>query len=202
MVASTKKRILDSALRAFAEKGYHATKVPDIAKSAGVSPGTIYQHYRNKLDIFSSVIDDILGALDTALDDEALDASETVEEYLEQMERIETKLFALLAEHPFATEIVFYQALGIDEEINKRVRAAFDILALYTESYLRHGVKKGFLRPDLRVRESAILVNAVTFEAAGRVVQEGVRADAVESWRDALVKLLMQGMVVRAEEPS
>lgn len=195
-----RRRILDSAYQVFAEKGYHASRVTDIAESAGVSCGTVYQHYRNKLDIFSNVIEDIMGAVDVALNDEAPDASETLEEYQAQIERIGSKLFALLTQHPFATEIVFYQALGIDEEINKRVRAAFDILALYTESYLRHGVKKGFLRPDLRVRESAILVNAVTFEAAGRLVQDGSRADGVETWLDALIKLVMQGMLARPRE--
>ncbi len=197
MVDSTRRRILDSAYQVFAEKGYHATRVTDIAEKAGVSCGAVYQYYRNKLDIFSSVIEDIMGAVDLALQDEAPDASETLEEYLAQIRRIGTKLFTLLTEHPFAPEIVFYQSLGIDEEINRRVRAAFDILALYTESYLRHGVKKGFLRRDLRVRESAILVNAITYEAAGRIVQEGNRPGALEMWMETLITLVMDGMLKR-----
>jgi len=46
----TKKRemIVESAMRLFAEKGYDATPVSEIAATAGVSEGAIFRHFKNK----------------------------------------------------------------------------------------------------------------------------------------------------------
>lgn len=42
------ERILSAALELFARRGYQATAVPDIAKSAGVATGTIYRYFDTK----------------------------------------------------------------------------------------------------------------------------------------------------------
>lgn len=65
-------RITDAAVRVFAERGYHNTRVHDIAEAAGVADGTIYLYFRNKEDILLSVfereMDALLGGLTAALD--------------------------------------------------------------------------------------------------------------------------------------
>jgi len=43
-----KKRILEAATTIIAQKGYHGTKVSDIAKLAEVADGTIYLYFKNK----------------------------------------------------------------------------------------------------------------------------------------------------------
>lgn len=45
-----------ASLRVFARKGYMDTKICDISESAGVSVGNIYRYYKNKEEIFNSVI--------------------------------------------------------------------------------------------------------------------------------------------------
>lgn len=47
--------ILLAAARLFAERGYEATSVRDIAAAVGVRPGSIYHHYPSKEDLFVSV---------------------------------------------------------------------------------------------------------------------------------------------------
>lgn len=47
--------ILLAAARLFAERGYEATSVRDIAAAVGVRPGSIYHHYASKEDLFVSV---------------------------------------------------------------------------------------------------------------------------------------------------
>jgi TetR/AcrR family fatty acid metabolism transcriptional regulator len=47
--ASDKRaRILDAAVRVFARKGFHATRVSEVAKAAGVADGTIYLYFKSK----------------------------------------------------------------------------------------------------------------------------------------------------------
>jgi AcrR family transcriptional regulator len=48
--------ILDAAFRAFASYGYRRTTMDDIAQGVGISRSALYLHYRNKEDIFKSLV--------------------------------------------------------------------------------------------------------------------------------------------------
>ncbi|MBM7585178.1 AcrR family transcriptional regulator [Bacillus pakistanensis] len=50
------KKILESAIEIFAEKGYSATSTNEIAKKAGVAEGTIFRHYKTKKDLLLSIV--------------------------------------------------------------------------------------------------------------------------------------------------
>ncbi len=50
------EEITAAALEAFAEKGYAATRVDDVAKRAGVSKGLLYLYFETKEDLFKAVI--------------------------------------------------------------------------------------------------------------------------------------------------
>ena len=53
---NTKEEILETALKLFAQNGYEATSVSDIAEKIGISKGALYKHYHNKRDIFESIL--------------------------------------------------------------------------------------------------------------------------------------------------
>lgn len=53
--AETARRILDVATTHFAEHGFAAASVEDIARSAGVTRGAVYHHYASKTGLFSAV---------------------------------------------------------------------------------------------------------------------------------------------------
>ena len=55
-MSGTKEKILLFSLRLFAEKGYEAVSVSDIAEKLGVTKGALYKHYKNKRDIFDSIV--------------------------------------------------------------------------------------------------------------------------------------------------
>lgn len=48
-------RVLEAALKLFAERGYAATSVRDVAAAAGVKPATIYAHYPSKEHILAEL---------------------------------------------------------------------------------------------------------------------------------------------------
>jgi AcrR family transcriptional regulator len=51
-----RKQILDAALVAFGEKGFHGSNVSDVAAQAGVSQGTIYWYFESKEELISAAI--------------------------------------------------------------------------------------------------------------------------------------------------
>ena len=53
---STRERILQTALRLFAQDGYEAVSVSAIAGELGMTKGALYRHYKNKRDILESIV--------------------------------------------------------------------------------------------------------------------------------------------------
>ena len=54
------QEIADAAFAAFAEKGYAATRIDDVAKRAGVSKGLTYLYYKTKEDLFKAVVKNVV----------------------------------------------------------------------------------------------------------------------------------------------
>lgn len=55
-MSDTKKKILLTALNLFAQNGYEAVSTGTIAGELGITKGALYKHYKNKRDIFDSII--------------------------------------------------------------------------------------------------------------------------------------------------
>jgi AcrR family transcriptional regulator len=53
-----KEKILEAALKLFAENGYHKTSISQIAKMAGVSKGLTYNYFNSKEELLLFIIDD------------------------------------------------------------------------------------------------------------------------------------------------
>ncbi len=51
-------RILQAAVKVFARSGFHATRVSDVAKAAGVADGTIYLYFKSKEELLFSLFQD------------------------------------------------------------------------------------------------------------------------------------------------
>ena len=54
---TTKQKILNEALTLFAEKGYSAVYVGEIADAVGIKTPSLYKHYKSKQDIFNSCVE-------------------------------------------------------------------------------------------------------------------------------------------------
>ncbi|MBZ0237421.1 MAG: TetR/AcrR family transcriptional regulator, partial [Deltaproteobacteria bacterium] len=61
--AETRERLKEAARACFAERGYAATQVGDIARRAKVAHGTFYVHFPGKEEL----TDELLGELNQAL---------------------------------------------------------------------------------------------------------------------------------------
>lgn len=55
--------ILETALKVFAEKGFHETSIQDICREAEISVGSIYFYFPNKEEVFETIYCEILNSL-------------------------------------------------------------------------------------------------------------------------------------------
>lgn len=54
---STKEKILAAALEMFSVDGYTAVSIRDIGRAVGIKESSIYYHFRNKEDIFQTILE-------------------------------------------------------------------------------------------------------------------------------------------------
>ena len=59
-VPNRKKMIIAAAGQVFAQKGYAATKIIEVAQAASVGKGTIYEYFRSKEELFFAVFEDTM----------------------------------------------------------------------------------------------------------------------------------------------
>lgn len=54
----TKREIIEKALELFAERGYDAVSVGEIASAVGIKAPSLYNHYKSKQAIFEAIVED------------------------------------------------------------------------------------------------------------------------------------------------
>jgi AcrR family transcriptional regulator len=57
-VEDRRRQILDAAVRAFAERGYEACRVGDVATEAGVAYGLVYHYFHSKEELLETIFRD------------------------------------------------------------------------------------------------------------------------------------------------
>ena len=60
--AETKKKILDSAMEEFLDKGFMSASLRTIAANAGLTTGAMYRHFKDKDALFCALVDDAIDA--------------------------------------------------------------------------------------------------------------------------------------------
>jgi len=71
--AASRARILDAARTLFAERGFFACRVSDVARRAGMSPGNVYWHFDSKEAILREILAEGFGMIE-AMTAEVADA--------------------------------------------------------------------------------------------------------------------------------
>jgi AcrR family transcriptional regulator len=56
-LTGTKKIIFEVAVELFSQRGYDGVSIREIARGAGIKESSIYNHFKNKEDIFNCILD-------------------------------------------------------------------------------------------------------------------------------------------------
>ncbi|MBF0099435.1 MAG: TetR/AcrR family transcriptional regulator [Desulfobacterales bacterium] len=198
-VAERRTQILSAALDVFAEKGYHSTKISDIAEKLNMGHGTFYRYFKNKLDIFSSVIDEIIIGIKEALGDEDPERSNTIEEYQEQIQRIGDRLFDFFMKDNRLGQVIFYENLRIDPELHKKTNNAIEQINEFTKQYLINGVKKKFLNQHIDTTILAKAINSMIFASIKDFLESEKSEEICQRWTDTIALLQMKGIAASSK---
>ncbi|GAB3913788.1 TetR/AcrR family transcriptional regulator [Kibdelosporangium lantanae] len=186
--------IINAAFDCFADLGYHAAGISDIAARLGIGHGTFYRYFQNKRDIVDHVIDDLVTRIMTALTAEnAPDAVSTLDAYRAQTERIGDSLARIFADDPRVPRLLLLEAAGIDKAMADRVLEFLNTATALTAAYLSHGVELGYLRPDLDVENTARAINGMIM-AGALASLDAPTADQQRQFSEAVRRLMYDGI--------
>lgn len=107
-----RREILDVALRAFSQRGYHATSMNDIADALGMTKPVVYQHFDSKRALYLELLRDVGQDLVTAVTKAAAGTSDP----REQTERGMVAYFRWVHENRPAFSLLFESSERVDEE--------------------------------------------------------------------------------------
>lgn len=106
----SRKKILDAAFELFATRGYHNTSVSQIAKTAGVAKGLIYNYFETKEDLIRGVVHDLM-----AQGDDIVGEMLKIEAPQAQMKFLIEFSFRYIIEQEHTTQLMTSLALQLDE---------------------------------------------------------------------------------------
>ncbi len=107
---ASRTRLLETAARLFAEKGYQKTKISDIVKAAGLTQAAFYLYFPSKEAIFAELVDDFRMNLhslaETAKKVTPLVPAEVPRQVVNNLKQV----FAYLSTNPELTKIAWYES--------------------------------------------------------------------------------------------
>lgn len=192
-----RKAILEAASKLFAEHGYHQVTVAQIADAIGMGLGTFYRYFKNKLDVFHSVIEGVLNEVAQRVLAEVPTESTSLPEYRAQVERIGMSLFEAFGSNRRLARLLFVEAPGIDSALNATLLESVIFFGQLTQAYLENGVSRGFLRKDLDAETTGLAINAMIFEGGRHIALAPRVAVAQARWSKAIISLMFSGMPAR-----
>ena len=127
-----RKEIMDAAVKFFAEKGFNATTLEEIAGTAEFGKGTLYNYFQGKEEIYRAIIDDIVANNEELIkkaDANSTSCIEFIENYTKDLFNycLENKYAVLLFIREIARLDKYYQDMNHQElmEKHEKIRELF-----------------------------------------------------------------------------
>lgn len=153
---SSREKLLRAANALFAVKGFHGTSTRDLARRARVNETTIFRLFKNKKELYVSVLERNMGASDIEWLQSLLQSSQDDGEVFEALAR---RLQELM--NPEFMRLVFFAALENPDLLRKHFRARtvhfYKLLSQHIQKRIDCGVLKN-LDPDLMGRAFVAMI--------------------------------------------
>jgi AcrR family transcriptional regulator len=186
---SAREKILLAAVQLFAEYGYHAAPLRDIARIAGIQAASIYYHYTSKQALLIEIMETYMQRLNANL-----------ERILREQNDPQQCLRAAIANHirlhtSYKSEffIIDTEIRALEGENRTRIISLRDRYEYLLQELLRDGMERGvFRQSDVKVTSYAIIAMctevATWFRPNGRL--------SVQQVIDIYTQIITQGLLV------
>jgi len=176
--------ILRAARRRFAEDGFEATKLSDVAKDAGVAVGTIYLRYESKGALLGGVLQEVEGSFRDVMSTQEIRSLSFPERFLAIVEAI----LATAGRHDDLAQLMSLAAFARQVEDPDA-----ETLLTAIQAHIADGIDRAELRDDIDLPMAARMAHGMV-EGAMREMMTRPSRDAALAARqiaDAYARWLM-----------
>lgn len=133
----TKRKIFETSMKLFAEKGYDATSIEEITATVGVAKGTLYYHFSSKEEIFNFLVEEGVKLLKNSI---AI-KTDKLSNSLDKIRAIILIQIKILVKYESFMTIILSQIWGSDSRSIMCRNHVFDYIRMI-EEIVEEGIKK------------------------------------------------------------
>ncbi|HWK24820.1 MAG TPA: TetR/AcrR family transcriptional regulator [Ureibacillus sp.] len=171
------KQIIDAAVIAIAENGYHQAQISKIAKQAGVADGTIYLYFKNKEDILISVFQEKMGVFVESLKE----IIQNGESSTDKLSKMIDNHFNVLAKDRHLATVTQLELRQSNKELRLKINSILKEYLMLLDEILIEGMLKGEFNTTMDVRIARQMVFGTIDETITSWVMNEFRYDLIET---------------------
>ncbi len=134
----TKRKIFETSMKLFAEKGYDATSIEEITATVGVAKGTLYYHFSSKEEIFNFLIEEGIKLMQNSIDIKTA----KFPNYIDKIKAIVLIQIKVVMKYEDLITILLSQFWGNETRNQKCKKHIFEYISKI-EEIVEEGIKKG-----------------------------------------------------------
>ncbi len=151
-----KNQILDCSKKIFSEKGYYETYVEEVIKEARVGKGTFYRYFKNKEDLFISVLIKFLNEWEEFA---SIDIVEFKRDNINDLfMTLISRSFKFFQDNEELCNIYLRVGPGLNNIFEPYLVRFEQQMLNYIILYLQEGIKLGIIKQDLDIELAANMV--------------------------------------------
>lgn len=136
----TKRKIFETSMQLFAQKGYDATSIEEITATVGVAKGTLYYHFSSKEEIFNFLVEEGMKLLRNSIEIK----TEKLDNSLDKIRAVILIQIKILVKYEAFVTILLSQIWG-KEPRNVNCRTQLLGCIEVVEKIIKDGIEKGEL---------------------------------------------------------
>ncbi len=137
----TKRKIFETSMKLFAEKGYDATSIEDITETVGVAKGTLYYHFTSKEEIFDFLVEEGIKLLQNSVDIKTAKYTN----YLDKIKAIVLIQIKIVNKYENLINIILTQLWGKEKRNQKCQKLIYNYIDKIEET-VKIGISKGQIK--------------------------------------------------------
>lgn len=191
--ARTRLKVLEAARNLFAERGYDAATIRDIAKGAGMSTGAVFANFQDKAELFEAVFAEEMAAMaDDFANGVAIDDMTAA-----RLAGGLTAGYHRALDHLPLMQAMVARSWFQPEDADKRIREFLaPIMATLTET-LQAGIAKGELRQDADVALLARMIWDIYLSNFRRAAYNNADIEELTPLARKQMEVLVAGQLAR-----
>ncbi|MCK8824142.1 TetR/AcrR family transcriptional regulator [Fuchsiella alkaliacetigena] len=151
-----RERVLDAAIKEFAQHPYHKSSINRIVEEADIAKGSFYQYFSDKKDLFKYIVELITEEKMTYISKAVAEKQNL--NFFELLRELYLAGFRFTKEHP-RLQLVAFRIINLDNQLKEEILDKSEQKSdQFFIKLLEEGIKKEEIDPNIDIEFTAYLI--------------------------------------------